>query len=91
MMLVVVMIVGGTSETGAYSCADADRVAGGDGEHATTLSRESDCGGDHAGGLDGDKDLTAWARVVAVVTLTMARTGTGLAVVVMATTRRRAL
>lgn len=62
-----------TSQASADSSANADWVGGGDGEHLTTLAREGDGGGDHAGGLDGDKYLSARARIVAVVALTMAR------------------
>lgn len=80
-----------TTEAGAHGRADADWVAGGDGEHAAALPGEGDGGGDHAGGLDGDEDLTTWARVVAVVALAVARSTAGPAVVVATTGRRRAL
>lgn len=41
-------------DASADSSANAHRVASGDGKHASTLARESDCGWDHGCGLDGD-------------------------------------
>lgn len=73
------------SNASADGSADAHRVAGGDGEHATTLSRESNGSRDHGGSLDGDQDLSTRARIVAVVVLTVARTVARLPVVMVTT------
>lgn len=70
------MVVGlgsGAGQIGADGRADADRVAGGDGEHGSAGTGESDGGWDHAGGADGHELLSTRAGIRQVVVLPVAR------------------